>query len=86
MALSIETSPGRVLPEPGTSTPPATTMAAHRIRRCHHRRLAMPDRPRDHVECLYPDPRAPLLLGDWRQATAACNTCTIPTTFRDDED
>ncbi len=81
MAMTLENPSRGPLPETG-----ATTMAAHRIRRCHHRRLAMSERPQDHVECLFPDPKAPLLLGDWMQATAACNACKVPTAFRDDED
>ncbi len=81
MALTFEEPSGSPLPVPG-----ATTMAAHRIRRCHYRRLAVAERPRDHVECLFPDRQAPIVLGDWLQATAACNACKVPTAFRDDED
>jgi hypothetical protein len=84
MALTIEPPAFGPAPEPA-----ATTMAAHRIRRCHHRRLSVIERPRDGaygVECLFPDPRAPIALGDLLSATAACNACTIPTNFRDDED
>jgi hypothetical protein len=84
MALTLDTPDQGHLPEPG-----ATSMAAHRIRRCHHRRLSVLDRPHDHaygVQCLFPDPQAPIALGDLLQATAFCNACKVPTAFRDDED
>jgi hypothetical protein len=84
MALTLDTPDRGHVPVPGV-----TTMAAHRIRRCTHRRVALAARPRDHaygVECLYPDPRSPLALGDMMAATAVCNACKVPTAFRDDED
>ena len=64
-------------------------LAPHRIRRCTFRRLidveAGNDRVYD-VECLYPDRKVPLPLGDLDSATPICNACTAPHTFRPDED
>ena len=84
MALTLDTPDHGHVPDPG-----ATTMAARRIRRCHHRRIAVLDRARDQaygVECLYVNHLAPIALGDLSQATAICNACKVPTAFRDDED
>jgi hypothetical protein len=64
-------------------------LAAHRIRRCTYRRLmlvqARPDRIYD-VECLYPDRKLPVPLGDLDSATTICNACTAAQVFRADED
>jgi hypothetical protein len=38
------------------------------------------------VECLYPDRRVPMPLGDLDAATEICNTCAAPHIFRPDED
>jgi len=64
-------------------------LAPHRIKRCTFRRLidieAGADRVYD-VECLYPDRKVPIPLGDLESATPICNTCTAPHIFRADED
>ena len=44
-----------------------------------------PDRTFD-VECLYPDRRVPIPLGDLESALPICNSCVAPHTFRPDED
>ncbi len=73
-----------VMQEPGVYR-----LAAHRIRRCTFRRLiAVPmdgDRVFD-VECLYPDRRRPVPLGDLVSAAPICNACTAAHIFRPDED
>ena len=38
------------------------------------------------VECLYPDRKLPLPLGDLDAATPICNVCTASHIFRPDED
>jgi hypothetical protein len=64
-------------------------LAAQRIRRCTYRRLIQLDvageRASD-VECLYPDRRLPIPLGDLDSATPICNACTASHIFRPDED
>jgi hypothetical protein len=64
-------------------------LAPHRIRRCTFRRLirvqADSDRVYD-VECLYPDRKVPIPLGDLESATPICNACTAAHIFRPDED
>jgi len=69
--------------------PEAFHLAPHRIRRCTFRRLihvdTAPDRVFD-VECLYPDRRLPIPLGDLESAIPICNSCVAPHTFRPDED
>ena len=64
-------------------------LAAQRIRRCTYRRLIQLDvageRASD-VECLYPDRRLPIPLGDLDSATPICNACTASHVFRPDED
>lgn len=64
-------------------------LAPHRIRRCTFRRIieveAMPERIYD-VECLFPERRVPVPLGDLDSATPICNSCTAPHIFRPDED
>jgi hypothetical protein len=37
------------------------------------------------VECLYPDRRVPIPLGDLESALPICNSCVAPHTFRPDE-
>jgi hypothetical protein len=72
---SHETDPGRLAP--------------HRIKRCTYRRLVALDRPRERVyevECLYPDRKVPIPLGDLDSATPVCNACTAAHIFRADED
>lgn len=64
-------------------------LAPHRIRRCTYRRLISLDRARERlyeVECLYPDRRLPIPLGDLESATPICNACTASHIFRPDED
>ena len=64
-------------------------MAAPRIRRCTFRRLILLDvageRATD-VECLFPDRRLPMPLGDVESAMPICNSCTADHIFRPDED
>jgi len=76
------------LPE---SAPNAETfrLAPHRIRRCTFRRLIsveLTDERLYDVECLYPDRRTPIPLGDLDSATPICNTCSAAHIFRPDED
>jgi hypothetical protein len=80
MALPLPT----LTPEPGTYR-----LAAHRIRRCTFRRLIAVQAPGERiyeVECLFPDRRRPVPLGDLDSATPICNTCTAAHIFRPDED
>lgn len=69
--------------------PDAYHLAPHRIKRCTFRRLidieAGADRVYD-VECLFPDRKVPIPLGDLESATPICNACTAPHIFRPDED
>ena len=69
--------------------PDAYHLAPHRIKRCTFRRLIQiesgPARLFD-VECLLPDRRLPIPLGNLDAATPICNACTAPHTFRPDED
>ena len=64
-------------------------LAEARIRRCTFRRLvqveSQPSRVYD-VECLYPERRVPIPLGDLETATPVCNACTAAHIFRPDED
>lgn len=64
-------------------------LAPHRIRRCTYRRLISLDRERERVyevECLYPDRRLPIPLGDLDSSVPICNACTAAHIFRPDED
>jgi hypothetical protein len=67
----------------------AHRLAPHRIRRCTYRRLIQvettPERLFD-VDCLFPERRVPIPLGDLDSATPVCNSCTAPHIFRPDED
>jgi len=85
------------LPQPTTPAAPApahvevegTRLAAHRIKRCNYRRLISLERPRERVyevECLYPQHKLPIPLGDLDSAMPICNACTAPHIFRADED
>ena len=69
--------------------PEAYHLAEARIRRCTFRRLVhvstTPERVYD-VECLFPDRRVPIPLGDLETATPICNACTAAHIFRPDED
>jgi hypothetical protein len=80
------------LPLPVAPLPPdpeAYALAPHRIRRCTFRRLIaielVGDRQYD-VECLYPDRKLPLPLGDLTSAAPVCNDCSASHIFRPDED
>jgi hypothetical protein len=67
----------------------ASRLAPHRIRRCTYRRLISLERLSERlyeVECLYPDRRVPIPLGDLDSATPICNVCTAAHIFRADED
>jgi len=64
-------------------------LAPHRIRRCTYRRLVSLDRARERVygvECLFPDRRLPIPLGDLDSSLPICNACTAAHIFRPDED
>ena len=64
-------------------------LAPQRIKRCTFRRLIQLESGSDRlydVECLLPDRRLPIPLGDLDAATPICNACTAPHTFRPDED
>ena len=73
------------------STPAAaeSRIAPHRIKRCNYRRLVSLERPRERVyevECLYPDRKLAIPLGDLDSCLPICNACTAPHIFRADED
>lgn len=78
------------LPLPVDSTDPQPQiLAPQRIRRCTFRRMSNLGRAGEGlyvVECLYPDRRLPLPLGDLESATPICNACTAAHIFRPDED
>ena len=69
--------------------PEAYRLAPQRIKRCTFRRLidvqVEGERVYD-VECLFPDRKFPIPLGDLESATPICNSCIAPHTFRPDED
>lgn len=80
MALSLPV----VTPEPETYR-----LAPHRIRRCTYRRIIQVDVAGERVydvECLFPERKLPIPLGDLESATPICNACTAPHIFRPDED
>ena len=75
IATGFETDPSRLAP--------------HRIKRCTYRRLISLDRARERiyeVECLYPDRKVPIPLGDLDSALPICNACAAAHIFRPDED
>jgi hypothetical protein len=80
------------LPAPSSTQSPDTDpsrLAPHRIKRCTYRRLISLDRAHERiyeVECLYPDRKVPIPLGDLEAATPICNSCVAPHIFRPDED
>jgi hypothetical protein len=81
------------LPSPSAGDAPreadATRLAPHRIKRCNYRRLISLESPRERVyevECLYPDRRLPIPLGDLDSCMPICNACTAPHIFRADEE
>ena len=64
-------------------------LAPHRIKRCTFRRLIRVEMKGDRVydvECLYPDRKLPIPLGDLEAAMPICNACTASHIFRPDED
>lgn len=64
-------------------------LAEARIRRCTYRRLVQIETPPGRiydVECLFPERRLPIPLGDLETATPICNACTAAHIFRPDED
>ena len=80
MALSLPVIPPQ---------PDAFHLAPHRIKRCTFRRLINVESNADRiydVECLYPDRKVPIPLGDLETATPICNACIAPHIFRPDED
>jgi hypothetical protein len=67
----------------------AYRLAPQRIKRCTFRRLIQVEVGAERlydVECLLPDRRVPIPLGDLDSASPICNACTAPHTFRPDED
>ncbi len=64
-------------------------VAVARIRRCTFRRLgrvASGPVVRLEVNCLYPDRRIPLPLGDLESSQPICDACAAVGIFRPDED
>ena len=58
--------------------PDAFHLAPHRIKRCTFRRLINVEIGAERVydvECLYPDRKVPIPLGDLEAATPICNAC-----------
>ena len=78
------------LPLPiATPEPDPYRLAPQRIKRCTFRRLIQLDSGAERVydvECLFPDRKIPIPLGDLESATPICNACTAPHIFRPDED
>jgi hypothetical protein len=73
-----------ILPEPEVQY-----LAAPRIKRCTFRRLVRIEANEVEgyeVECLYPERRVALPLGDLGSATPICNACEALHIFRPDED
>jgi len=84
MALQLAVQVNTPAPEPD-----ASRLAPHRIKRCTYRRLISLDRPGERiyeVECLYPDRKVPVPLGDLDTSLPICNACTAAHIFRPDED
>ena len=84
MALELATPVSQPPPEADLSR-----LAPHRIKRCTYRRLISLDRPHERiyeVECLYPDRKVPVPIGDLDTSTPVCNACTAAHIFRADED
>ena len=77
------------LPVDAVMLPDPSHLAPHRIRRCTFRRMIRVEpkgERRYDVECLYPDRRLAIPLGDLEAATPICNACTAAHIFRPDED
>jgi hypothetical protein len=84
MALPLPAPVAVEAPEPD-----ASRLAPHRIKRCTYRRLISLERARERiyeVECLYPDRKVPVPLGDLDSALPICNACMAGHIFRPDED
>ncbi len=84
MALMLVPPVGQQAAEPDPSR-----LAPHRIKRCTYRRLISLDRPHERVyevECLYPDRKVPVPIGDLDTSIPVCNACTAAHIFRPDED
>jgi hypothetical protein len=84
MALPL---PAAITPESPDNDP--ARLAPHRIKRCTYRRLVSLDRVNERiyeVECLFPDRKVPVPLGDLDSAMPVCNACTAAHIFRPDED
>jgi hypothetical protein len=81
MALQLTVEP--------VPSPDPLRLAPHRIKRCTFRRMiqveARGERVYD-VDCLYPDRKVAIPLGDLESATPICNACTAMHIFRPDED
>jgi hypothetical protein len=77
------------LPVDAVMLPDPSHLAPHRIKRCTFRRLNRVEPKGDRrydVECLYPDRKLAIPLGDLDAATPICNACTAAHIFRPDED
>ena len=88
MALPLPTDAAPAAPS-APHVVEATGLAAHRIKRCNYRRLISLERPKERVyevECLYPQHKLPIPLGDLDSAMPMCNACTAAHIFRADED
>jgi hypothetical protein len=71
------------------ASPDPLRLAPHRIKRCTFRRMIKVDARGERVydvECLYPDRKVAIPLGDLESATPICNACTALHIFRPDED
>ena len=89
--MSEARTPAMALPLPVEPVAPSDVshLAPHRIRRCTYRRLIRVELKSDRVydvECLYPDRKLPIPLGDLEAAMPVCNACTASHIFRPDED
>jgi hypothetical protein len=83
------TLPASVQQPAGSPDHDPSRLAPHRVRRCTYRRLISLDRPKERVyevECLYPDRKVPVPLGDLDTSLPVCNACTAAHIFRADED
>lgn len=72
-----------------TPEPAQYRLAPHRIRRCTFRRLIQVEARNERiydVECLYPDRKVPIPIGDLETAMGVCNACTAGHIFRPDEE
>ncbi|HEY8167402.1 MAG TPA: hypothetical protein VIF84_01695 [Candidatus Limnocylindrales bacterium] len=69
--------------------PAPAAEAIDHLRRCTYRRLIAVRKRPDAVyeaECLYPDRKVPIPLGDLASARPICASCTASHIFRPDED